>query len=276
LNGLVDPGIRSGNGEVIISWNDPVPAQPAYTASVTDVCEGDTVVFTINPVVHATEYTWTVGGGVSIVAGQGTTSIAAVVSADGTVDVIGVNATCGFNGPSAGVVNVTYHALPSVSLSATIPDTLCGGMDLTLTGSPAGGTFTMASGNPAALSANVFNAPAPGTYIVQYDYTDANGCASMDTMEIVIDCMLGLEMIGSNGTINVYPNPSNGNFTINSGIVLNGKVELIDDMGRVVFSQSVSQMKQKQFDAKGVTAGTYTLKISNGNEVYTGKLQVVK
>ncbi len=276
LNGLVDPGIRLGNGEVIISWNDPIPTQPAYTASVTDVCEGDTVVFTIDPVAHATEYTWTAGGGVSILAGQGTTSISAVVSANGTVDVMGVNATCGFNGPTAGVVNVTFHALPSVSLSATIPDTLCGGMDLTLTGSPAGGTYTVVSGNPAALSANVFNAPAPGTYVVQYDYTDANGCAAMDTMEIVIDCMLGLEMIGSNGSINVYPNPSNGNFTINSGIVLNGKVELIDEMGRVVFSQSVSQMKQKQFEAKGVTTGTYTLKISNGNEVYNGKLQVVK
>jgi hypothetical protein len=88
--------------------------------------------------------------------------------------------------------------------------------------------------------------------------------------------MLGLEILGANGTISIYPNPSNRNFTINSGITISGTVELFDEMGRLVYAQAVSQMKNKQFEVKNLAPGIYNITITNGSDVYSGKLKVVK
>ncbi|MCC6252597.1 MAG: T9SS type A sorting domain-containing protein [Bacteroidia bacterium] len=78
----------------------------------------------------------------------------------------------------------TISLTPAPVVSMNIPSTACidGGL-VTLTGSPAGGTF---SGQ--GVSGNNFN-PAvagPGTYSIIYSYTDANGCSASISQNITV------------------------------------------------------------------------------------------
>ncbi len=276
LNGVVNNGIWLGNGMVTFSWNEPMPAMPVFTSAPNSVCVGDTAVFTVNNDPNATSFNWMVGPSATIIAGANTNSITVVYTADFTVDVQGINGTCSLNGPFANTLNVVVNPLPMVSIGATLPDTLCGGTDVTLVGSPANGVFSVVQGSPSALTGDVFNATAVGNYVIDYTFTDVNGCTSNDTMHINIDCMLGLEMFSQNGAVTLYPNPAQGSVTFTSDIAITGKLELIDEMGRVVLKENIKNTKEKNIELKNIASGTYTVRISNDSDSFTGKLKVVK
>jgi len=171
---------------------------------------------------------------------------------------------------------VTVNQLPIVALTAAQANPVCGGQDIVLTGTPAGGTYTEIAGSPTALTGNTFNAPAQGTWTVEYAYTDGNGCSDADAIDIVVNCMVGLEMIGSEGTMNVYPNPTNGNFTISSKGNINGSVQLFNELGQLVYEQAVTGVNKKQVEVKNLTPGTYQLKITSEGQIFSGKLNVTK
>lgn len=276
LGGSDSLGVHAGNGKIILSWEDPTPAMPTYVASSTSICIGDTVTYTVDNDPEATSFVWTVSAGATLVSGQNTNSISVVGSGDFTVDVYGVNGNCALQGPNATTLNVTVNALPTVSMSATLPDTLCGGMDVNLVGSPANGVFSVLQGSSSALVGDVFNAPSAGNYVLDYAFTDANGCTAHDTMHIAIDCMLGLDMYTQNGAISIYPNPAQGSFSLASDKAITGKLEIIDEMGRVVLKDTIKNASTKQIDLKNIATGTYTVRIVNGSDSYTGKLKVVK
>jgi hypothetical protein len=339
-----------GNGQVTISWTDITPVA-SLTTPQAEFCVGDTVTYTATSTNNATSYTWTTTGDLSIIAGQGTNSVAVVGSGStniGTIEVFASDATCSIDGPattaftvvvnalptvtanatdnilcagesttltgggtatsfvwnngvndgdvvspgnttvysvvgtdvngcsSEASVTVTVNSLPAVALNGSLEGTVCGNQDITLTGTPAGGTYAVVSGTASALSGNIFNAQAQGTWDIAYTYTDGNGCTNADTLAYNVNCLLGLEILGANGTVNIFPNPSTGTFTINSGVAITGTVELFDEMGRLVYTQAVSQMKNKQFEVKNLTPGVYNITITNGGDVYSGKLKVVK
>jgi hypothetical protein len=343
--GTVTNGIRTGNGVVIISYNDPTPVASLVTPAI-EICVNDTVYFTATSTNNPTSYTWTVGGDLQLVNGQGTATVG--ITSTGTSGTIAVSATnvcatgpasadhtvqvnalpvvtasvspatiCagdtaiidangalvftwsngGSNGDivtsfstttytvtgvdangcsnSASAV-LTVNQLPTVQMTGTLEGTVCGGQDITLTGTPSGGTYNMTIGDPASLTGNVFNPSATGDYTVTYTYSDGNGCTAAADLNYTVDCMVGLEMIGSNGSINVYPNPATTQFTIASNTAITGMVELFDEAGKLVLSQKVTQLKSKQIDVKQLPAGTYNLKISNGEAVFSGKLNVIK
>ncbi|MFK7771466.1 MAG: gliding motility-associated C-terminal domain-containing protein [Saprospiraceae bacterium] len=80
------------------------------------------------------------------------------------------------------MVTITINPLPVVSLTQPAP--LCDdGNTFTINASPPGGTWSpnMPNGivDPSALGA--------GTYLVDYTYTDANGCTNMDMTTVVIN-----------------------------------------------------------------------------------------
>lgn len=84
---------------------------------------------------------------------------------------------------------------------------------------------------------------------------------------------VGINTLSSalNTELDVYPNPSNGAFTLklNAGSRVNGQVEVIDVTGRVVFSQDVDLIGQENIsiDLSKCSKGIYTvlLKTANGN-----------
>lgn len=251
-----------GDGPTSIAAVVTVLAQPsvAISASATAVCEGE--IITLSGV-GADTYVWDNG----VV--DGSPFIPSAI----TYTVIGTDLNGCSNTASE---TITVNALPTVGLTSTMTGTFCGGQDVTLTGTPSGGTFTQVSGPASALTGNIFNAPTQGAWTIEYSFVDGNGCENSTTIDFTIDCMLGLDLISADGKMNVYPNPNNGVFTIKSDLNSGGTLELFNVAGQLVHTQIIDNLSEKVIEIKDLTPGVYTMTIKAGDQLFSGKLNVIK
>jgi glucose/arabinose dehydrogenase len=172
---------------------------------------------------------------------------------------------------------IQVNAPPTLSITGV--DTLYCVYDpvVTLTGNPAGGTFS-----GPGVSGNTFDPAAAGIGYdtIMYAYTDSvSGCSNTVSMVIHVDACLG---IGDNSpliSMGLYPNPNNGTFTL--GIVtrneLKLKMEIADVLGKVVSKKEISlSAGSNSISLKNTLAkGVYQLKLQ-GENVSTIRSFVVK
>ena len=156
------------------------------------------------------------------------------------------------------------HELPTVIMSSQY-DTLCesAGM-VTLTGAPAGGTFSGIGVSGGLFDPSVSGA---GSFNVSYDYTDVNNCSANATIQIVVqDCSSIDEWVFDD--LEVYPNPTNGIF----GITLDSEFEYVihDARGRLV--RTGTAVGEVEIDASLYDAGLYMLTITNERNTQTVRL----
>ncbi|RZJ68035.1 MAG: T9SS type A sorting domain-containing protein [Flavobacterium sp.] len=105
-----------------------------------------------------------------------------------------------------------------------------------------------------------------GTYsvIAQFPF----GCSSEQTFSVTELATFEFTKFG----FRVFPNPTNGNFTIESDLIGNHKVEIVDLNGRVVFSSiETFSSAGKTIDLPQLTSGMYLLRIGTDN-ILTSKL----
>jgi hypothetical protein len=118
-----------------------------------------------------------------------------------------------------------------------------------------------------------------GLYTIRYNAIDEAGNRSTAERVIrVIDCMTGMEESIGNA-VNVYPNPSKGNVTIESeGLDLsNARVIVRDILGRTVPATFTTKGNTTlETDLSAQPAGTYFISIVSGNDIVTKKIQIVK
>ena len=195
----------SGSGGSGFTWDNGVtngvPFTPplgttTYTVSGTDVngCAAtDQVVVTVTP---GTPPTITPVGPVCI--NNGLVALSGS-PAGGTFSGTGVTGT-NFNPATAGAgthtityatsggcsgtvnANIVVNPLPTVSINAQA--NLCANSGaVTLVGNPAGGTFS-----GTGMTGSSFNptTAGPGTHLITYNYTDANGCSNSATRNITV------------------------------------------------------------------------------------------
>ncbi len=153
---------------VLITVN-PLPT--ISISGIDTICVGDSTTLIAS---GADTYLWGMGqGGNQItVSPSGTTSY----SVTGT-DLNGCSNSLSYS--------VHVNALPIVSLGAISP--LCeDASPITLsTGSPIGGIYS-----GAGVSGGVFDPSiGPGSYQIQYDFTDANGCSSNDSSQVTVNAL---------------------------------------------------------------------------------------
>lgn len=151
----------------------------------------------------------------------------------------------------ADTVNVTIFGLPSVTLS-TAPGVICNyDPDVTLVGTPAGGTFSGPSVTGNAFDPSIGN----GNHDVFYEFTDANGCTGFDTLTLTVDGCLGVAE-NTTATLLVYPNPSTGEFTLD--IPVNGAmVQVTDVFGKAVYNNRFEQNGVSTIHLDENANGTY-------------------
>jgi hypothetical protein len=220
-------------------------------ASSTAVCAGSSVTLFGS---GATSYTWT---------NSVTDNVAFTPVSTNTYTVTGTDA----NGcTESDEITVTVNALPNVTASAASSTVCLNDASVALTGSPAGGTWT-----GPGVTGSSFNPMSAGlgTQTVSYIFTDANGCEDNGTATIQVNACVGVSEMTFENSINVYPNPNNGAFTVAvNANVEHLTIEVLDMQGRVVYASSVNDVTAgyaTQVNLDGVTNGMYLVRLT-GND----------
>ncbi len=90
---------------------------------------------------------------------------------------------------------------------------------------------------------------------------------------------VGIADFSNSSSITVYPNPSKGAFTLNLSNLKSENIEIniFDQLGRVVFTQDLSdndQIGNYSIDLTGETKGVYFLRVSSDKGIITRKLVI--
>lgn len=231
--------------------------------SATAVCEGGSV--NLVAMGNASSYTWSANGGTN---GQFVTVTPATAT---TYTLIGANsANC--NAISTQFIDV--KPLPTISAqSSAANNASCKDENVTLTGS-GGDTYQwMASssylqGNPVVVT------PGLGTTTYTVIGTNADGCTNTVTIVQQVFACLGVnEQSGALSGLNVYPNPNNGNFSVELRNGLSKTVDVVDVTGRVIMTSNSSE-DLMQINISQLANGIYYVKVKSNNTVEV--LKVVK
>lgn len=282
------------------------PDQPSTISGPTDICEGETVTYSVTNDPSADSYTWTIPNGWT---GTSTTNSITVTAdnSSGNLTVI-ANNSCG--GSDQQTISVTVNLETSASITETAckiytsplgndytssqvivevltnaagcdstltidltvenPDVSTSLQDETITANATGVTYQWLNceGNTVinGETNQSFTATQNGNYAVVI--TTPNGCA--DTSDCVAITTLGLDD-QEKEVLTVYPNPSEGIYTI-SGYETNATLYVFDANGKLVTSQEKLTSSKTIIDVSKETPGVYYLEIHTDSEVVHKKL----
>ncbi len=135
---------------------------------------------------------------------------------------------------------------------------------------------TYGTGNQWYLNGNILTGAIYQTYyptqigIYTVTYTDGNGCTS--TSEPFNVTILGVNELGMDINVNVFPNPVTDLLTVNVDNNLPSEIVLYDITSRIVFQQKFSSALSVSTET--LAKGIYLYEIRNKNEVVKkGKLE---
>jgi hypothetical protein len=84
----------------------------------------------------------------------------------------------------------------------------------------------------------------------------------------------GINIPANTNNINIYPNPSNGNFIIESNSITKQTVQMYDINGRVVLTQTING--KTAIDASNLTGGVYTISIISDQCIVNRRIIITK
>ncbi len=183
------------------------------------------------------------------------------------------SASCG---SAVAVMTVTVNPLPN---PGTIygAGTVCEGDIITLTNAATGGVWSASNSNVTVdASGNVTGVTAGSATI---SYTQTNGCGSASaTFPLVVnphgDCHVNVYTMAMPGELNIYPNPSNGTFTVDIPNLQGSAVITVTDIiGKVVFEKTVANGQPATFNLHKAT-GNYMINVKTGNKTLRSKILV--
>lgn len=260
-----------------------VNAAPAATIAVTGpttFCKGaNACTLTANAGTGLT-YQWTKGStGTPISSATGISYVPTATNKYYKVIVTNANGCS----KTSSAKNITVNALPTATITAQGPTTFCNGDSVVLTANSGSGlTYQWIKGAASISGATLINysAKTAGTYTVSV--TNANGCVKVSSGKTVtVNCREG-EIAAISGSVNVYPNPNRGTFTLNfsqqENTDANANLEIIDITGRVVYTESLELVEgklNKEFNLEGqFSSGLYFVRLQMQNYEATTKLSV--
>ncbi len=248
-------GISSAGCAKTATASVTVGSAPSIAVNSATICAGSTTTLTASGV---TTYTWNNNSHASSISVNPTTTTTYTVSGNLT----------GCTSQAVKTVTVTVNQLPTVTF-ATVASPLCSGnAPVTLTGTPAGGTFsgtgvTGSSFSPATAGA--------GTFTLTYNYTNANSCSASATRTVSVSLCTGITEV-TNTAFSIYPNPAKDVLYITmDGSLTKAELELYDALGKLVIAEKITD-NQMSLDITGLAKGIYTVRIVAGNEQVTRRM----
>ena len=228
----------SNTAQVTVTVN-PVPTVVA--TGTTDICEGSSTTISAS---GATSYSWDNGAGTSATATVSPTSTT-------TYTVTGTTAGCS----NTAQVTITVNTLPTVDITPASIDPLCSyEAAISLTGSPAGGTFSGTGVSGSSFDPAIAGA---GTHTITYSYTDGNGCIGTTSFSVEVKDCAGVPEEQLEG-VALYPNPNDGSFVI-TGLTEGTTFQIFDERGRLILDSFI-RSGQEEVQMPVVNNGIYYLK----------------
>lgn len=222
----------------------------------TVVCYGQTANFSAS---GTNNYLWSSGSPFQNISVTGTAST--VYTVTGT----DVN-----NCTLSNTVSLTVNPNPTVTASAS-KTLVCKGEVVTLNGTGAA-TYSWTGGLGAGATVTV--SPALNTlYTYTVTGTDANGCTNKSSVTLDVKLCTGVEeLTAGNAAINIYPNPSNGSFTIRSSAAVD--LYIVNEIGQTVKTVKVSGTAPSEIS--GLADGIYFIKGESTQGRINHKVVVLK
>lgn len=218
------------------------PVISTFPALTQTVCRGASATFSVS---GASTYSWNNG------------SFGTVLAVTPSVNTVyTVVAKSSQNCSTSGTVAVNLYSLTVVNATAS-KDTVCAKEVVTLTGAGAN-TYTWL---PNSVSGSTFSFSALATLQYILNGTDANGCVGSDTIKVVVSKCTGIDINSAlSSMINLYPNPSNGIFTIE--MPFEGKKAVkVYSMSGALISVSETADQLQAMNLQGNAKGLYYIQI---------------
>ena len=223
---------------------------PIITVNSGAICVGQNL--TINP---NGANTYTIQGGNAVVSPLSNSSYT----------VIGTNTITGCRSQAFATSNITVNPLPILSISSTAT-AICVGEGVTLSANGAN-TYTWSGGlNTTSISVS----PSVST-TYSASGTSTDGCVGSNTLQLNVTECTNIQTIASKANIKVYPNPNNGEFTVELTNINNTYITITNVLGQIIKTQKAKLMNQ--IDLNLFDKGIYFINVMENNQsVYRGSI----
>jgi hypothetical protein len=106
--------------------------------------------------------------------------------------------------------------------------------------------------------------------------TDSNNCTGTATIQIKVSACLGVNELNANQNyeLSIYPNPSNGEFTIKADV--NIHLNLINELGQTIRTFNLSDLNNRQVNVTDLANGIYFIMGKNESVNVNQKIIVNK
>lgn len=233
----------------------------SVTATATDAtCNGDvngTVMATSAGAFGTATYSWSNGGSTASVSGlmAGTYSVTVSDSLSCTA-----------------MASVTVGEPAALFITLGVDTTICdnvGGLTL-----DAGAGFASYAWSTAETTQSV-SVNATATYSVTA--TDGNGCTASDDVNVTVDVCGGVDELSNVFSVDVYPNPTKGQFVINVNSVKNteANISIYSVEGKLVYTNTMqlnSGITSTEVELTGIATGVYHIELTTETESSIEKL----
>jgi hypothetical protein len=248
VTGTSSTGCVSSNAAVS---SVSVNALPTVSVNSGAVCAGST--FTMVPT-GANTYTFSSGNAV------------VTPTANSSYSVTGTN-SLGCVSSNAAISTVSVNAAPAVT-AVSNTTLICSGSSATLTAS---GAISYTWNTTATTTAVVISPSVTTSYTVTG--SGANGCKNTITITQSVSACAGINANQlSNTIISVYPNPSNGEFTISTDSDMN--LSIINNLGQVVKEISINSSNNYNASVSNLANGIYFVVGKNNDQLISQKIIV--
>jgi hypothetical protein len=209
----------------------------------TNTCAGGSVTLAI--LGGNSNYNWNTGS-----SSFNTQNVTASLTAPAVFTLSANTSSAGISCPSTKTVDVGIYYNPTIT---AVPDrtTICRFEFVDII---AGGGVTY---NWNTGSTNTVLTVSPVGNIINYTVTgtDANGCSSTATVQIKISTCAGITELNSANGLNIYPNPNNGVFTIETNTAI--QLNLVNELGQLVRVITLSDANNYKVSVNDLAQGIY-------------------
>ncbi len=182
--------------------------------------------------------------------------------------------------PGTATQVVKINSLPAIAINDT---SVCGNQTLTFDvaiNNPQSYLWTPGGATTADIQIDTIG-KGLGTHIYSVTVTDVNGCISTDQASVSFFDCTGIEEYADSKLIELYPNPSTGQFSIRSQAIPAGKYDLnvYDLNGRLLYTESGLNIEKEFLHSLNLlqfTNGIYILKLKNKQTGFSKRFVINK